>query len=95
MMNFKQKELIQNFFREMQQQFPETEFVSVTEGPENPADLWINITALEDEDREEELIAFASDRTSDILLDYGYYITIMTRRNTEGIGGMKYQEIFA
>ncbi|GEM_PF-1946619 len=50
MINFKQKELIQNFFSEMQQQFPDTEFVSVTEGPENPADLWINITALEDED---------------------------------------------
>ncbi len=95
MINFKQKELIQNFFKEMQQKFPETEFVSVTESPENPSDLWINITALEDENREEELIAFASDKTSDILLDYGYYITIMTIRNTEGIGGMKYQEIFA
>jgi len=73
MINFKQKELIQNFFKEMQEKFPETEFVSVTESPENPADLWINITALEDENREEELIAFASDKTSDILLDYGYY----------------------
>jgi len=73
MINFKQKELIQNFFKEMQEKFPETEFVSVTERPENPADLWINITALEDENREEELIAFASDKTSDILLDYGYY----------------------
>lgn len=95
MINFKQKELIQNFFREMKQKFPETEFVSVSESPENPSDLWINITALEDENREEELISFASDKTSDILLDYGYYITIMTRRNTEDIGGMKYQEIFA
>ena len=95
MMNFKQKELIRNFFNEMKEKFPETEFVSVTEGPENPADLWINITALEDENREEELISFASDKTSDILLDYGYYITIMTRRNTAGIGGMKYHEIFA
>jgi len=74
MINFKQKELIQNFFKEMQEKFPETEFVSVTERPENPADLWINITALEDENREEELIAFAPDKTNDILLDYGYYI---------------------
>ncbi|QTA82021.1 Uncharacterized protein dnl_43820 [Desulfonema limicola] len=95
MINFKQKELVRNFFKEMKEKFPETEFVSLTEGPENPADLWINITALEDEDKEEELIAFASDKTSDILLDYGYYITIMTRRNSENSGGMKYQEIFA
>ncbi len=39
MMNFKQKELIQNFFKEMKEKFPETEFVSVTEGPENPASI--------------------------------------------------------
>ncbi|QTA77969.1 Uncharacterized protein dnl_01730 [Desulfonema limicola] len=43
MINFKQKELVRNFFKEMKEKFPETEFVSVTEGPENPADLWINI----------------------------------------------------
>ncbi|QTA77983.1 Uncharacterized protein dnl_01880 [Desulfonema limicola] len=35
------------------------------------------------------------NKTSDILLDYGYYITIMTRRISENLGGMKYQEIFA
>ena len=30
--------------------------------PENPADLWINITAPDDEEREDELIEFASDK---------------------------------
>ncbi len=95
MVNFKQKELIQNFFHSIKNKFPEVEFVSVTEGPENPADLWLNITEPDNEDREIELIGFAGEKTSDILLDYGYYITIMTRRNTEGIGGMKYHEIFA
>ena len=97
MINFKQKELIQSLFNSVREKFPEAEFLNVTESPENTSDIWINITALEDENREEELISFASDKTSDILLDYGYYITIMTitRRNTGGIGGMKYQEIFA
>jgi len=93
--NFKQKELIREFFHSIKKKFPEVEFVSVTEGPENPADLWINITEPDDEDREIELIEFAGEKTTDMLLDYGYYITIMTRRNPEGIGGMKYQEIFA
>jgi hypothetical protein len=95
MVNFKQKELIREFFHSIKKEFPEVEFVSVTESPENPADLWINVTEPDDEDKEIELIEFAGDKTSDMLLDYGYYITIMTRRNTEGIGGMKYQEIFA
>lgn len=95
MVNFKQKELIREFFNSIKKKFPEVELVSVTESPENPSDLWINITEPDDEDREIELIEFAGEKTTDMLLDYGYYITIMTRRNTEDIGGMKYQEIFA
>ncbi len=95
MVNFKQKELIREFFHSIKKKFPEVEFVSVTEGPENPADLWINITEPDDEDREIKLSEFAGEKTTDMLLDYGYYITIMTRRNPEGIGGMKYHEIFA
>jgi hypothetical protein len=95
MMNFKQKELIQKLFNTVKEKFPEVEFISVTEGPENPADLWVNITAPDDEDREIELIEFAGDKITDILLDYGYYFLVMPRRNTENIGGMKYQEIFA
>ncbi|QTA81179.1 Uncharacterized protein dnl_35100 [Desulfonema limicola] len=69
MVNFKQKELIQEFFRSIKKKFPEVDFVSVTEGPENPSDLWINITEPDDEDREIELIEFAGNKTSDILLD--------------------------
>lgn len=45
MINFKQKELIRQIFNDVKGKFPETEFISVTEGPENPSDLWINITA--------------------------------------------------
>jgi hypothetical protein len=95
MINFKQKEIIQRLFNTVKEKFPEIEFISVTEGPENPADYWINITAPADEEREDELIEFAGDKGTDILLDYGYYFLVMPRRNTEGIGGMKYQEIFA
>jgi hypothetical protein len=93
-MNFKQKELILEFYNAIREKFPETEFISVTEGPENPDDLWINITAPANEDREDELIEFAGDKGTDILLDYGYYILAMPRKNSTGIGGMKFQEIF-
>lgn len=79
MINFKQKELIHSFFSSVKERFPEVEFLNVTESPENPADLWINITEPENEDREIELIEFAGDKTADILLDYGYYISVMPR----------------
>jgi len=95
MMNFKQKEIIGKLFNAVKEKFPEIEFISVTEDPENPADFWINVTAPEDEEREDELIEFAGDKITDILLDYGYYFLVMPRKNTENIGGMKYQEIFA
>jgi len=61
----------------IREKFPETEFISVNEGHENPNDLWMNITAPADEDREDELIEFVGDKDTDILIDYGYYILAM------------------
>jgi len=77
MMNFKQEELIQELLDTVKAKFPEVEFISVTESPEDPADLWVNVTAPEDEDREDELMEFACDKTTDILIDYGYHMLIM------------------
>ncbi len=39
MMNFKQKEVIGKLFDAVKEKFPEIEFISVTEGPEDPADF--------------------------------------------------------
>lgn len=77
MINFKQQELIDRLLREVKEKFPEVEFISVTRGPEDPADLWLNITAPVDEDREIELREFAGEKTTDILLEYGYLILVM------------------
>jgi len=79
MINFKQQELIDELFGAVKEKYPEVEFISVTESPEDPADLWVNITAPVDEDREIELSHFAADKSTDILLDYGYQILIMPR----------------
>jgi len=83
MINFKQEELIHSLFNAVRKKFPEVEFLNVTESPENPADLWVNITEPEDEDREIGLIEFACDKTVDILLDYGYHISVMPRTAEE------------
>lgn len=79
MINFKQQELIDQLLREVKEKFPEVELISVSRSPEDPADLWLNVTAPADEDREIELREFASEKTSDILLDYGYLILVMPR----------------
>jgi len=78
MINFKQEELAQELFSSLKYEFPEVTLINITESPADPRAVWVNITAPENEDREIDLIEFAGDRTTDILLDYGYYISIMT-----------------
>ena len=75
--NFKQEELIGELIRYVRNEFPEIEFIKVTESPEDPETFWINVTAPEDEDRAMALIRFTSDKATDILLDYGYHMLVM------------------
>lgn len=87
MINFKQQELIDDLLDSVQKKFPEVEFVAVTESPEDPADLWLNVTAPADDDRLLELVHFASDKSSDILLDYGYQILVMPTHPPKAANG--------
>lgn len=66
-------------WKEVKEKFPEVEFIEVTESPEDPDDLWINVTTPADEDRETALIKFSGEQATNILLDYGYHILIMPR----------------
>ncbi len=36
MMNFKQEKLMRDFYKAMKKEFPEVDFISVTESPEDP-----------------------------------------------------------
>jgi len=78
--NHKQQELIDGILNDLKDKFPDVKFVEVTEGPENPDDLWINVTKVKDEDRFIRLIKFFSEKTTDILMDYGYHILVMPIR---------------
>ncbi len=78
--NFKQQELIDTLIDDLKKHFPDVRFVDITESPENPNDLWINVTEPEDEDREIELTRFFSEKTADILMDYGYHMLVMPIR---------------
>ncbi len=76
MFNFKQKELSYMLFERLKEKFPEINLVSITPGFEDPGDIWVNITYPEIEDRQIEMGEIAAEISTDILLDYGYSITI-------------------
>ncbi len=80
MFNDKQFELSTMLFEKLKSQFPEIELEGVTESAENPNHIWVNVVMPRDEDREFQLRDSASEISTDILVDYGYHITIFPAR---------------
>ncbi len=78
--NLKQRELILSLVEDLNRYFPDIKFFDVTESPENPNDLWINVSRPDDDDREMELTDFFSEKAADILMDYGYHMLVMPIR---------------
>ena len=76
MINFKQRELSEMLFSKLKERFSELEMVSIMESPENPNNLLVDVIMPEDEDVEIEIREMASEISADILLDYGYHITV-------------------
>ena len=76
-LNLKQKDLIEQLANEIEEKFPEVKFVEVELDPESDNTLWLKFTQPDDEDRLIELGEYASERTTDILLDYGYHFVVL------------------
>ena len=79
--NFKERELGLMLFNKLKHHFPELELVSITESIESADQIWVNVIMPGDEDREIALQELASEISTDILMDYGYHITIMSAPN--------------
>lgn len=77
MFNDKQIELSNMLFEKLKRRIPEIEFDGITEAADNPNRIWVNIVMPEDEDRQIELLGLAAEISTDILLDYGYSISII------------------
>ncbi|MCL4704658.1 hypothetical protein KJ068_05830 [bacterium] len=71
------KDLIKTLTSEIEAKFPEAKIVKVAPNPEIPGGTLLYVTRPENEDRLIALGEYASDRTVDILLDYGFHITVM------------------
>jgi len=76
-LNHKQKELIEQLSKEIEEKFPDIKFVDVSSSPESEETLWLEFTKPDDDDRMLDIIEYASNRTMDILLDYGYHMLVM------------------
>ena len=69
-MNAKQKELINDLYTETKKQFPNIDLINISESPENPEEIWINVTSPLNDQVEYDLISFTSEKSTDILLNY-------------------------
>lgn len=76
MFNDKQMELSQMLFDKLKEHFPEIRWVDVTEAAYDPSHIWVNVVMPDDEDREITMCEMAAEISADILLDFGYGITI-------------------
>jgi len=76
MINFKEMGLSNKLFDQLKAQFPEIELVSIRENMFQRDSIWVNITMPSDDDRNVALSELASEISTDILMDYGYDITM-------------------
>jgi hypothetical protein len=78
--NHKQQQLIDELFNKVKERYPEILFKDLQSSPDDPEDIWINVIADMDEDREMEMISYAAALETDILIDYGYSLSIMPEK---------------
>jgi hypothetical protein len=77
-LNLKQQELVQGYIARIQERFPEVEFRYLTPSAEDPQDIWVHLLVPDNDDESIELGEFSAKMSIDILVDYGYSISIMT-----------------
>lgn len=76
--NLKQEQLIKELFNKVKEKYPQIVFKNLDNSPDDYDHIWINVIADMDEDTQIEMQRYAAELTTDILLDYGYHISIMS-----------------
>ena len=76
--NHKQQQLIDELFNKVKLQYPEIVFKELETSPDDPDHIWVIVIADMDEDREIEMRHYSAELEIDILMDYGYAISIMS-----------------
>ncbi|MBM2817279.1 MAG: hypothetical protein HW421_4041 [Ignavibacteria bacterium] len=76
--NLKQQQLMDELFNKVKERYPEIVIRNLQTDPDDPEHIWINVIADMDEDREIEMRHFSAALETDILIDYGYAMSIMS-----------------
>lgn len=84
-LNHKQQELVHELFMSVQAQYPNIHIKGYELNPDDKEHIWVIVEAAMDEDDEIALRHFAASLSADILLDYGYSISIMTENPTVSV----------
>jgi hypothetical protein len=76
-MNHKQEQLVRELFDKVKNKYPEIILKNLSVCPDDQDNIWVNILADMDEDREIELMHYCSTLECEIEENYGYAISIM------------------
>ncbi len=76
-LNPKQEELLKLLVHEIETKFADIKFVNALQSPEGENSWWLRFTKPETDERFIEIGEYTSERTTDILLDYGYHFVVL------------------
>lgn len=76
MLNFKEKELSNNLFNKLKEQFPAIELVEIIENCFDDGDVWMRVIPPLDRQERNQFSELAADLATDTLIEYGYDIVI-------------------
>ena len=80
MMNFKQKELAEQLFNKVKNKFPEIELITIARSPDDSSHILIHVVPPEDEDKKIAMRSYASKKSHEILLKFGYWLSIISNK---------------
>lgn len=75
MLNIKQKELSEKLFLTLKEHYPEIALVEIVENPFG-GDVWMRINPPINNIQKNQFVEMAAELSTDVLLEYGYDITI-------------------
>lgn len=75
--NLKQQQLVDELFNKVKEKYPEIVFKGLEVSPDDREHIWIIVDADMDEEREIEMCSYSASLQIEILLDFGYQISIM------------------
>ncbi len=79
-LNHVQEKLVKELIEYARIKYPEVEIETIIEGPSIPNHAWVIVKGInwnDDDDRVMDFMEYSSEKETDILVEYGYPISLM------------------